>query len=370
MAVRCGVAYVSFVLELVGDDGAGAVREVGYEPRPRVTPGTAFEWKIVCDAADKVIVRARTAHGVEVIATARWRDGKLCDLLQGRHTIPTGYQWGLVEAALARELPRAEAAGTAARDVEDVADVERGMTTRGEVEDVAEVEARLARAARPSAKRPGSDRTTPRIRGNRGVRVALVLAALAVNLVIVGVMARSCRGGGEATPSVTTPRETSPPPRRVETPAERIVKAPRFEDAIVIARPAMTDTTAELGPGHRLLATYASQRLRWADVDVAPETTLGHVLKDPAAERGKRLCVDGELARIERRDLARRKIFVGELATPAGDRVAFVAVGSTGELVKRSRGRLCGAAIGRAGDAVSIVGMFDLPENRGPIVEQ
>ena len=50
--------------------------------------------------------------------------------------------------------------------------------------------------------------------------------------------------------------------------------------------------------------------------------------------------------------------------------IAFVALGTTGDLIKRSRTKFCGAVIGAAGDAVLLVGMFDLPENRGPIVEQ
>ena len=54
----------------------------------------------------------------------------------------------------------------------------------------------------------------------------------------------------------------------------------------------------------------------------------------------------------------------------ATDAIGFVAVGTTGELVRASKARLCGAVIGRVDHRISMVGMFDLPENRTPIVEQ
>lgn len=133
----------------------------------------------------------------------------------------------------------------------------------------------------------------------------------------------------------------------------------------------MTDTTAEIGPGAvALLATYAIARLRWADVEGQAETTFGRVEKDAQLERGKRMCATGELLRIESRTFEGRTIYVGRLRTDESDLAVFVAVGTTGELIKRSRATLCGVVIGRSDDAVSIVGMFDLPENRSSQVER
>ena len=79
---------------------------------------------------------------------------------------------------------------------------------------------------------------------------------------------------------------------------------------------------------------------------------------------------EGQIDRIERRDLEKRKVFVGRMHMPDGDAVEFVAVGTTGELVKRSTSKFCGVVIGRANDAAKLVGMFDLPENATPLVEQ
>lgn len=73
---------------------------------------------------------------------------------------------------------------------------------------------------------------------------------------------------------------------------------------------------------------------------------------------------------IERRDLDRGKIFVGGLRQADGDAVAFTSLGTTGDLIKRASAKFCGAVTGIEGDAVVLVGLFDLPENRTPLVEQ
>ncbi len=164
------------------------------------------------------------------------------------------------------------------------------------------------------------------------------------------------------------PPEMASPPA-ADTPAVRIAKAATFEQAIAIARPALVDTTDEFGEGAQLLATYATAKLRWSDVAVTAETTLARVAKDPALERGKRLCVTGEIVRIAPRDLGRRRVHVGELRTTEAQ-IVFVAVGTTGTLATHRTATLCGAALGMSGSAVSILGMFDFEENRRPLVEQ
>jgi len=67
---------------------------------------------------------------------------------------------------------------------------------------------------------------------------------------------------------------------------------------------------------------------------------------------------------IERKDLDQRDIYAGTLATAEGDTVAFLAVGSTGTLVRRSAATLCGVVLGTTERRVMLVGMFDLPENK------
>lgn len=147
------------------------------------------------------------------------------------------------------------------------------------------------------------------------------------------------------------------------------MKADSVAHAFVLAKPTMTGSEG-LSAGATLFATYASSKLRWEDVDVPAETSFGHVLKDPEAERGKRMCAEGAIAGIQRRDLGPRKTFQGTLRVNDVDAVAFIAVGTTGELIRGSKARFCGVVTGMWSTSVALVGMFDLPENRTPIVEQ
>ena len=50
--------------------------------------------------------------------------------------------------------------------------------------------------------------------------------------------------------------------------------------------------------------------------------------------------------------------------------MTFLVGGTTGQLVKRSAVTLCGVVTGFADGAVALEGLFDLPENRNPIVEK
>lgn len=143
-----------------------------------------------------------------------------------------------------------------------------------------------------------------------------------------------------------------PPPVTLE---QRVAGALSLSDALALAKPISTT----------LIARYAIAKLRFAEVD-AEETNLALVEKDFEAELGKRMCASGEILRIERTDMERRKAFVGELLTKEQDRVMFLAVGSTGELLKRSQARFCGVVT----DKLQLVGMFDLAENRTTAVEQ
>ena len=59
----------------------------------------------------------------------------------------------------------------------------------------------------------------------------------------------------------------------------------------------------------------------------------------------------------------------GALETTGSDRVNFLVGGTTGALVKRETAAICGIVTGLANGAVSVEGLFDLAENRNPIVE-
>jgi hypothetical protein len=362
--------YLGFMVDLT----TGMVGRVSYEPDPGTRPTNAFVWKVICDADLNVIVAAAAGDGTQVIATARWRDNELRELLQKAPNVPTSYQWSLVETAVRAELAACIAKNVATSDVvERIAEIEAGFASA--TIDRASAAQQVARLA--ERKRSWKDRFA------KGSRVrGLLYVALAV-AILVPVIAASAIVRSRSTRSqpvqhevarAATPVPAAPPPAPVPDAPESlemwIANSASFEAAIAIAKPEMRDTSDELGGGAKLLATYASAKLRWADVDVPPETTVGRVEKDPELERGKRMCATGELVRIERRDLANRKIYVGQLRTIEGDQIRFVAVGTTGDLVKRSSGKLCGAVIGKSGGAVSLVGMFDLPENRHPLVEQ
>lgn len=147
----------------------------------------------------------------------------------------------------------------------------------------------------------------------------------------------------------------------------QLARAESFTDAVRIVKPVRTMTGEASAT---LFATYAANKLRWEDVDVAAETSFGHVLKDAEVERGKRMCAEGELLAIQRRDLGARKIYVGSLRVSPADQISLIAVGATGELIRGSKARFCGAVTGLTETRVWMVGMFDLPENRTPIVEQ
>ncbi|MCX5742604.1 MAG: hypothetical protein NT062_08920 [Proteobacteria bacterium] len=144
--------------------------------------------------------------------------------------------------------------------------------------------------------------------------------------------------------------------------------AASLAEAIRRAGPQLGDGADNLG-AHQL-AHFASKKLVWTDVHVPSETSLPRVLKDAERERGKRLCITGTLLDIQRQDLDRRPIYIGALQTTEGDVARFIAVGSTGELLKRSAATLCGLVTGRADTAAMLVGMFDLPENMQPAVER
>lgn len=110
-------------------------------------------------------------------------------------------------------------------------------------------------------------------------------------------------------------------------------------------------------PAHReSIARY--DKLAWRDVAQGGETTIALIAKDPARERGRRLCVAGTVDAIERVRLDARDVHAGTLQTPDGA-IAFVALGSTAHVVARSTIRLCGVAHGK-----QIVGLFDIPENQ------
>ncbi len=321
-------------------------------PDPRQPEGD--QWKVIRDGG-KVTLIAQVDGQTAVIGDARWRAG----MLEARTPPLKDVQWDMVEAILQVHA-------------------DPGAAARPRAEPAAKPRAELDQLGAKLGENVDRGLSSSRFKLARIALIATPLVVTGVLLVWWGLSRRT----GTATPGgsvakveppaavVTAARATAPsePPPAPISPEVQVARAERFEDAIALAKPAMANSRDELSAGAALLAHYT--KLRWADVDVPAETSIGHVQKDPDVERGKRMCAEGVIERIERRDLGPRKIYVGQLRAAEDDQVMFVALGTTGELIKRTRAKFCGAVIGTAGDAVSLVGMFDLPENRAPIVEQ
>jgi len=170
-------------------------------------------------------------------------------------------------------------------------------------------------------------------------------------------------------------RSILPPAPPVETPVEHVIKL-NFFDALTFAMQYMDDTEGKVSDGAIILAAWASRNMKWTDVAVTKdETSFALVRKDSEDARGKRLCTSGQIIQIEvyKFESGDRPVSVGLLMSGAGNLYNFVAAGSSGTLVEQSWARFCGVVTGKydyansaggTGHAVSIVGMFDLPENR------
>lgn len=211
--------------------------------------------------------------------------------------------------------------------------------------------------------------------GSRDVVVTMVAVGLAL---MVGACDKDTSLGAASAPSGAHSGATAPPEsaRAEPTPLEIIESKRTFADAVAYARTQMTDTDDEASPGGVLLAMWGAKHMTWADVGVAKsETSYALVRKDSDAHRGKRVCIRGSLIQIQKEDAGNgTHVFTGLMMTGYSEITNFIAVGSTGELVARSKARFCGVVIGTydysnsgggKGHAVTLVGMFDLPENRG-----
>ena len=319
--------YVAFDLGL----SLGEVSNVSFRSSVSDPPDDVFTWRVVCDDGAVTITTREKGKVVEV-GRATWSKRQLIQRAGKADGYPNDYQWELVEKAL------------------------RGFDAAG------------APRGRPAAA-PAPRRRERNARISVLIRAAAPVVALAV--VVVMVVRRTGEQHTTTTPSrvPAKPAVTSSPPARPPAPEPlevRVAKAASFDDALALARPAMETPGSASG---ELLARYAAPRLRWDDVATA-STSIGFVLKDVGAERGKRLCATGTLQAIERGDLEGRAVYRGALRTDEGDEIGFLAVGSTGALVRRDKSTICGVVLGKTGDTVGLLGMFDLPENRSPAVER
>jgi hypothetical protein len=223
--------------------------------------------------------------------------------------------------------------------------------------------------------------TSPPVPTQPGIKRRVLFGSLGSVLVVLFVWTAASDGTKKPTGAAFEPDKViapalasrpAPPPER--TPAEKILTLESAPAAVAFARPHMSDTANEASTGTALLALWAMNRLRWSDVAVAKdETSFALVQKDSDEERGKRLCTSGNIAQIAKEAVGDDKVYNGLLVSGGGNIYKFTAVGSSGALVERSWARFCGFVTGRydysnsgggTGHAVSVVGMFDLPENK------
>lgn len=187
--------------------------------------------------------------------------------------------------------------------------------------------------------------------------------------------AKPAVGGTAASPGTMTP-VAEPPPAAEAAPSKLDVLLAKttLGEAVELLKPDMTDTDDETSAGALLLGIWAAKHLTWKDVGLTKnETSAARVRKDSDANRGKRMCVRGRIIQIHKEKAGEVTLFTGLMLSGYTEITSFIAAGSTGELVQRSGARFCGVVTGTydysnsgggKGHAISIVGMFDLPENR------
>jgi len=161
---------------------------------------------------------------------------------------------------------------------------------------------------------------------------------------------------GSAKPSDARPVTPALPPD--------IVDQRNLAAAIAVAKPKLTDTRDAPSEGAKLLLRWAAARMKWADVALAKnETSLALVEKDPGPQIGKRLCVAGPLAKIEKQTIDGIELHLARITVANGDAIEMYVIGSTGTLVKRKPAKFCGVVTGRydggGAPATFAVGMFD-----------
>jgi hypothetical protein len=197
-------------------------------------------------------------------------------------------------------------------------------------------------------------------------QVALTAIGLAFTL---GLGACSKHEEASNAPQATAPQATEAEAPKVEPKREWA----SLDEAVAALAPMFSDEHGNLSPGAAVLASWGAKRLKWDELQKLPQTKVALVMKDSEQERGKRICTSGSIIEIAAEEFNGDKFFIGGMFGESSKIYRFVAIGSTGELVDRSRARFCGVVIGRfdypnsaggTAHAVQLVGMFDLPQNK------
>jgi hypothetical protein len=179
-------------------------------------------------------------------------------------------------------------------------------------------------------------------------------------LVATAMLSFTCTRKEEPAPQTATPALGPPAPPAEESIEEKVAKAESLAEATRLVHPALM-----------MLIPWAARKLRWEDVAVADEISISRVFReDEMAVLGKRMCVPAEILEIERRDIRVGIMYGGLARIGEWEKLGFFAMGAIGKLGPGSSSRFCGLVTGVDRQTVDMIGMFDLPENRTPIVEQ
>lgn len=141
----------------------------------------------------------------------------------------------------------------------------------------------------------------------------------------------------------------------VASPAQ-IMSQPSLDKAIATAKPEMDDTLDKLDEGSALLTLWASKYLGWDDLTALPETSPALFRKDPAAERGRRMCATGTITEIRAETTLARRLLSDHAAplpnvtaTPPGGAVQIggdLSLGGTDAGALGDAGPLLNGALG------------------------
>lgn len=173
-----------------------------------------------------------------------------------------------------------------------------------------------------------------------------------------------------APPAVTPsapPVASAPPPSKAEVGAAKILSEPALAGVVGMLRPAFKDRQGENDPATDILVAWARRHgVDQGQLAAMPATTPEAFAKNPAAERGKRLCVSGTIFEIRASGDTR----IVRLLTDTKDVVTALTVGDTTGLAEDRKARFCGVATGlftyktgegEAVESVRAVGSFDPP---------
>ena len=199
------------------------------------------------------------------------------------------------------------------------------------------------------------------------------VSAALLSVLILAACGKSETATNTAQTNATTPAAAAPV-------AAPVVQEPTtLADAIAVAKPSMTDESEKLSSGAVMLGRWSMNHMEWKELNALPDTKRALVMKDADEQRGKKICISGNVIEIGAENVDGKKVYIGGMYTGSMDVYRFIAVKSTGEIAEKSRAKFCGVVIGRfdyansaggVAHAVQLVGMFDLPENTGAVAKK